>query len=123
MNTAVAILVQRDYAGIAAAYRELLEADLQRRSAEATGGSRPEPAREFADGYYHWVMTLLRIEERRAVNPSLLLPPAMADGLLAVGRARAEFAAAHPSCSYCGAPLLAAKDTFCWSCQKSWKEE
>ncbi len=122
MMPAVAILVQRDFEGIRAAYRELLEEDLAARSAQATGAKQPEAKRALADGYYRWVMTLLRIEERREVNSEMSLPADCTDGLVALARVRTEFEHAHPPCPRCSASLLTAHDTFCWSCQHSWKE-
>lgn len=123
MTSAVSILVQRDFAGIEAAYREMLEHDLARCSAQALGVKQPEVEREFGDGYYRWVETLLRFEERRAVNQTLAPLADFTDGLVALGRARADFEREHPPCPHCSAPLVEAKDTFCWRCQQSWEEK
>lgn len=123
MSSAVSILVQRDFAGIGEAYREMLEHDLARRAAEALGTPPPELEQQFGEGYYAWVGALRRLEDRRAVNASLALCADWSDGLVALERARSEFAADHPGCPRCAAPLLAREDTYCWNCRSSWEKE
>jgi hypothetical protein len=121
MSAGAVIEVRLDLTGIRAAYREMLEDELKARAEEALTGKRPEAQRAFAAGYYRWIETLLRIEARREALPSLVPPPGVTDGLAVLLRERSEFREKHPPCPHCGMALLAASDTYCWSCRQTWE--
>jgi hypothetical protein len=110
--------VVRDAVGVQKAVEEILEEDYARSRIEQDSAGADEdtrdrmaaklPRRTLSPGYYEFALHLLRLESRQktgVVYAADKIAVYEAAGLLAIGRARAEFSSRHPTCAGCGAHL------------------
>ena len=105
----------RDTEGVRIALEEIFEGDyvrfrLSREGQGADSQTRERmrwqiPKRTLSPGYYAFAEHLLLLEDQRKAGigfDARGLAAFEAAGLVALGRARAAFEAAHPACSSCG---------------------